>query len=74
MPKIIFGTTLLLFGFVAPTVAQPYRDAPPYGGAQTQRYGSADRIAHQPSAAKRKPRVCFRPDVGRYSRLIPYSC
>lgn len=25
-------------------------------------------------APVRKPRICYRPDAGRYSRLIPYEC
>lgn len=79
MPKIILGTAaLLLVGLAAPAIAQPYRDAAPDGVAPSQRHvdrdGPTDQLHHRPGVAKAKSRVCFRPDVGRYSRLIPYAC
>lgn len=78
MLKVVIGTAFLLLGLAASAAAQPYRDGPGDGGASArrpvERPEGGERIGHRPGAAQGKPRVCFRPDIGRYSRLIPYSC
>lgn len=66
----------LLIALGIPAVAEPcwnctgsdgvHRQFAPHGALR--HHHEADR------ASARKPRICYRPDVGRHSRLIPYEC
>lgn len=78
MLKAHIGAGLLLIGLAAPALAQSRHEAfgdPTAPVARPTRHSDGARPhPYDLRPVKQKPRVCFRPDIGRYSRLIPYSC
>lgn len=66
----------LLIGLAMPALAQPCWNCG--GREETHRHATPDGdLRHRHDAVRapaRKPRICYRPDIGRYSRLIPYAC
>jgi len=66
----------LLIGLSIPAVAEPCRNCAGGNGIHRS-VGPDNALRHRQEtdrASARKPRICYRPDVGRYSRLIPYEC
>ncbi|GJD96871.1 hypothetical protein [Methylobacterium iners] len=77
MPAIFLLTSaLILIVQAGPSAAQSYRDGSRYEPWQHQRHAGdgVSRTSRHPEVLPRKPRLCYRPDIGRDSRLIPYPC
>ncbi len=70
--SLFIAIALLAIGQAGPLAAQSRENADPQGRRWQHRY--ADDHTGRTNVDRRKPRICYRPDVGRYSRLIPYSC
>lgn len=70
------SATCLLIGLAVPAVAEPCWNCGV--GDLTHRNVAPDgSLRHRHEAVRApvgKPRICYRPDVGRHSRLIPYEC
>ena len=72
----LMTAAVLFVSQAGPLAAQPRYDTDARGTRWPHR-SAVDETGQnlgRPEAFRRKPRVCYRPDVGRYSRLIPYSC
>lgn len=73
---LLATAAMLLLVQSGPSTAQPRGGADPHGAQWHHRPMGAKvgRGAADAEIVGRKPRVCHRPDVGRFSRLVPYSC
>ena len=72
----LMAVAILFISQAGPLAAQPRHDTDARGTRSPHR-SAVDETGRMPGnaeALRRKPRVCYRPDVGRDSRLIPYSC